>query len=53
MTAQLKLIPIKGYQKDAERVAAWLEENAGTRIRLLGVGGSRLSPAEQRDLFGP
>ncbi len=31
---------------------SWLEENAGTRIRLLGVGGSKLSPAGQRDLFG-
>ncbi len=29
----------------------WLHENAGTRIRLLGVGGSRLSPAAQTDLF--
>jgi DNA polymerase-4 len=29
----------------------WLAENPGAEIRLLGVGGSDLSPAEQRDLF--
>jgi len=29
----------------------WLASNAGARIRLLGVGGSRLSPAVQGDLF--
>ena len=29
----------------------WLHDNAGARIRLLGVGGSRLSPAAQPDLF--
>ena len=29
----------------------WLQANAGARIRLLGVGGSRLSPAAQPDLF--
>lgn len=34
-----------------ELLQAWLEANPGTRIRLLGVGGSRLSPAEQGDLF--
>ncbi len=33
-------------------LAVWLESNPDTRIRLLGVGGSKLSPAEQRDLFG-
>jgi DNA polymerase-4 len=32
-------------------LAVWLEANPGTRIRLLGVGGSNLSPAEQGDLF--
>lgn len=32
-------------------LAVWLEANPGTRIRLLGVGGSKLSPAEQPDLF--
>jgi DNA polymerase-4 len=36
----------------SDLLGGWLEENAGTRIRLLGVGGSRLSPAGQRDLFG-
>ena len=34
-----------------ELLGAWLEENPGTRVRLLGVGGSRLSPAGQPDLF--
>ena len=29
----------------------WMRDNPGTRIRLLGVGGSRLSPAAQPDLF--
>jgi DNA polymerase-4 len=29
----------------------WLGRNPNAQIRLLGVGGSNLSPAEQRDLF--
>jgi DNA polymerase-4 len=29
----------------------WLGRNPKAQIRLLGVGGSNLSPAEQRDLF--
>ena len=29
----------------------WLNQNPGARIRLLGVGGSDLAPAEQADLF--
>lgn len=29
----------------------WLAEHPGAEIRLLGVGGSNLSAAEQRDLF--
>ncbi|MFQ6004396.1 MAG: DNA polymerase IV, partial [Woeseia sp.] len=29
----------------------WLSEHPGARIRLLGVGGSNLSAASQRDLF--
>lgn len=29
----------------------WLHSNPGTKIRLLGVGASRLSAAEQADLF--
>jgi len=39
------------YHMACELLSAWLEQNPGTRIRLLGVGGSKLSPAEQRDLF--
>lgn len=31
----------------------WLAESPGPRVRLLGVGGSELSPAVQRDLFDP
>jgi DNA polymerase-4 len=34
-----------------ELLTAWLEGNPDSRIRLLGVGSSKLSPAEQRDLF--
>jgi DNA polymerase-4 len=34
-----------------ELLTAWLGTNSDSRIRLLGVGSSRLSPAEQRDLF--
>ena len=41
------------YHIARDLLGAWLEEHAGTRIRLLGVGGSKLSPAGQRDLFGP
>ncbi len=29
----------------------WLSEHPGAEIRLLGVGGSELAPADQRDLF--
>jgi DNA polymerase-4 len=29
----------------------WLDDNPGARIRLLGVGGAKLSKAEQGDLF--
>jgi len=32
-------------------LSKWLEENPGARIRLLGVGGSRLVEAGQADLF--
>jgi DNA polymerase-4 len=39
------------YQVACQLLGAWLESNPGMRIRLLGVGGSKLSPAEQRDLF--
>ena len=34
-----------------ELLSTWLESNPDARIRLLGVGSSKLSPAEQRDLF--
>jgi len=34
-----------------ELLGTWLEANPGTRIRLLGVGGSNLAPAEQGELF--
>ena len=34
-----------------ELLTNWLEHNPDARIRLLGVGSSKLSPAEQRDLF--
>lgn len=39
------------FQVARELLAAWLETNPDARIRLLGVGASNLSPAEQRDLF--
>lgn len=39
------------FQVARELLGTWLESNAGMRIRLLGVGTSRLSPSEQRDLF--
>lgn len=39
------------YQVACKLLGNWLEKNPGTRIRLLGVGGSKLSPAEQQDLF--
>jgi DNA polymerase-4 len=39
------------YRVACQLLGAWLEKNPGMRVRLLGVGGSKLSPAEQRDLF--
>ena len=39
------------FQIARDLLSAWLESNLDARIRLLGVGGSKLSPAEQRDLF--
>ena len=39
------------YEVAQRLLGQWLEDNPGTRIRLLGVGGSKLSPADQRDLF--
>lgn len=32
-------------------LGTWLKNNPGSRIRLLGVGGSDLAAAEQQDLF--
>ncbi|MBT8083552.1 MAG: DNA polymerase IV [Gammaproteobacteria bacterium] len=40
------------YAVARDLLGAWLAENPGTRIRLLGVGGSELGPAGQADLFG-
>jgi DNA polymerase IV len=34
-----------------ELLRAWLDANPGARVRLLGVGGAMLSPADQPDLF--
>lgn len=39
------------YQVARELLNTWLASNAGAKIRLLGVGGSNLAPAEQPDLF--
>jgi DNA polymerase-4 len=39
------------YHVARELLGAWLGRNPGAKIRLLGVGGSRLSPAGQPDLF--
>ena len=39
------------YRIAQDLLSAWLEENPDARIRLLGVGSSNFSPAEQRDLF--
>ena len=39
------------YDTARQLLATWLEEHAGARIRLLGVGGSELCAAVQQDLF--
>ena len=39
------------YAVARELLNTWLASNPGARIRLLGVGGSKLVPAEQPDLF--
>ena len=39
------------FQVARELLATWLESNPDVGVRLLGVGGSNLSPAEQLDLF--
>ena len=39
------------YAVARELLGIWLGKNPGARIRLLGVGGNKLAPAEQPDLF--
>jgi len=39
------------YAVAKELLDSWLASNPGAKIRLLGVGGSNLAPAEQPDLF--
>ena len=39
------------YRAARELLAAWLAGNPGAKVRLLGVGGSKLVPAAQPDLF--
>ena len=40
------------YAIARELLQTWLAENPDAQIRLLGVGGSKLAPATQQDLFG-
>lgn len=39
------------YAAARELLAQWLHDNPGAKLRLLGVGGSDLTPAVQGDLF--
>jgi len=39
------------YAIARELLHAWLADNPNARVRLLGVGGSKLAAAEQADLF--
>lgn len=39
------------YAVARQLLSVWLTDNPGARIRLLGVGGGKLAPAEQPDLF--
>lgn len=39
------------FQVARDLLADWLQRNPGVRIRLLGVGSSKLSPSGQDDLF--
>lgn len=39
------------YRVARELLSTWLGENPDARLRLLGVGGSRLAAAQQADLF--
>jgi DNA polymerase-4 len=47
--------PVNGtdqiYAIARDLLGTWLISNPGTKIRLLGVGGSKLVPARQADLF--
>jgi DNA polymerase-4 len=47
--------PVSGtdqiYAVARELLNTWLAENPRASVRLLGVGGSKLAPAEQADLF--
>ncbi len=40
------------YAAALELLESWLREHPDAGVRLLGVGGSELAPAAQRDLFG-
>jgi len=39
------------YGVAKELLNTWLASNPGAKVRLLGVGGNKLAPAEQADLF--
>jgi len=39
------------YGVAKELLNTWLTSNPGSKVRLLGVGGNKLAPAEQPDLF--
>jgi len=39
------------YKVARDLLGTWLASNPGAKVRLLGVGGSNLAPAEQPDLF--
>ena len=39
------------YTVACQLLKTWLSNNPGARIRLLGVGGAKLAPAAQTDLF--
>ena len=39
------------YSAVRDLLDVWLAQNPGTKVRLLGVGGSNLAPAAQPDLF--
>jgi DNA polymerase-4 len=55
-TRQRRMAPATHDSRTIARLAqglleAWLAENPGARLRLLGVGVSEFAPAEQLDLF--